>query len=148
MYIWGITKKYKGLSWWENFMGGHISFGPITIFGANAMNWVMEIRIKKYGVLCFTLPVIARWRKNRYDGKKYFQWHIYLSPNCTPWACTFYRGNNKNEVIRAQIRRLNFGHGFNPWLKSDELHALNNKFDRFSVDQYEIDTHKNPSIQD
>lgn len=26
-------KRYQALSWWENFMGGHISIGPVTIYG-------------------------------------------------------------------------------------------------------------------
>lgn len=136
MYIWGITKKYKGLSWWENFMGGHISIGPVTIFGSNAMNWVMEIRTR-WGALCFTLPALARWRTDRY-GKKHFHWHIYLSPNCTPWACTFYRGDNKGEVIRAKIRKINFGHNFDTTKHWDALQVINNKFSSPYIAEWEI----------
>ena len=81
--IWGIHKKYKGLSWCENFLGGHINLGKrITIYGENAMNWAVNISTKK-GWLCFTLPT---WRRILHKD----QWYIYLSPNGTPtkaiWA--------------------------------------------------------------
>jgi hypothetical protein len=138
MYIWGITKKYKTLSWWDNFMSGHISIGPITIWGANAMRWAVNIHTKGFGYICFTLPVLARWRKDRY-GKTYFDWYFYLSPNGTPWACTFYRGSDKQEVIRAQIRRFNFGHGFSSGKLHNELFALNNKFDSLRITEYEVE---------
>lgn len=40
--VWGIHKKYPGLSWFENFMSGHVSIGNVTIFGENAMHWAIE----------------------------------------------------------------------------------------------------------
>lgn len=137
MKIWGIHKKYKALSWFENFMGGHISIGPITIFGANAMRWAVNIKTKRWGYVCFTLPVAARYLTNS-RGQKYWQWYFYLSPNGTPWASTFYRGNDKNEVIRAQVRRLNFGHGFNSDGLKNELYALNHKFYTFSISEIDV----------
>lgn len=138
MYIWGITKKYHTLSWWENFMGGHITFGPITIFGANAMNWTVQAKTP-IGYLCFTLPVIARYRYDR-NGKKWWQWYAYLSPNGTPWACTWYIGSNTEEKIRARIRRYNFGHGFDTAKYRDELYAINHKFCCLKICEYDIDT--------
>lgn len=137
MKIWGIHKKYSSLSWWENFMGGHVSIGPITIFGANAMCWAVNISTR-LGYLCFTLPVVARWRVNS-RGQKWWSWYIYLSPNATPWACTFYRGSDKEERIRAQIRLLNFGHGFDTRKMQNELYALNQKFAQFRVSEYDIE---------
>lgn len=137
MKIWGIQKKYSELSWFENFMGGNISLGPITIFGANAMCWSVSIKTK-WGYLCFTLPVMARWRINS-RGKMWWQWYIYISPNATPWACTFYRGSDKNERIRAQIRKLNFGHGFNSKKLKNELYALNQKFHQFKITEHDIE---------
>lgn len=136
MRIWGIHKKYKTLSWWENFMGGHFSIGPLTIFGANAMNWTAQLKTR-WGYLCFTLPVKARWRENS-QGQKFWQWYIYLSPNGTPWACTWYRGSNKSERIRANIRRINFGHGFSTDKNWDALYTINNKFSWFMVNEYDI----------
>jgi len=138
MKIWGIHKKHPALSWWENFMGGHISFCGITIFGANAMRWAVNIRTKKWGCICFTLPVYARYTPRR-DGTRYWQWYFYLSPNGTPWASTFYRGSDKNEKIRAQIRHLNFGHGFNSRGLNNELYALNNKFGQFYISEADVE---------
>ena len=114
MYIWGVTKKYKSLNWFENFMSGHVNIGRhITIYGANAMNWAVNIYTKRWGYVCFTLPAFARFRKYHNSGKKYFEWYFYCSPNGTPWAATFYRGSNKDECIRAERRHARFGHNFN-----------------------------------
>lgn len=129
--MWGIHKKYKSLSWWDNFMSGHISLGKLTIFGANAMNWTVNYSTKKYGYICFTLPAIVRFKK--YDYKQgwsykntYIQWYFYLSPNGTPWASTYYRGSNKDEVLRARVRFKNFGHGFSTKKYEKELTEVNN----------------------
>lgn len=103
MRIWGIHKKYKGLSWTENFMGGYLRLGPITIWGANAMNWVVNIETNKFGVICFTLPVFSNL------NRMYF----YFSPNGTPWASTYYIGYDKSEKIKAKLRKKYLGHNFN-----------------------------------
>jgi len=74
-------KEYRSLSWWENFMGGHVSFGPVTIFGENAMHWAVNIKTKRWGYICFRLPL-----------RCFGQWwpvYFYCSPNGTPWAATF-----------------------------------------------------------
>lgn len=137
MKIWGIHKTYKTMSWWENFMGGHINIGHTTIFGDNAMCWTLQIHTKKWGYICITLPSLKRWRMNR-QRPGAWPFYIYCSPNGTPWACTFYRGGNKKEVIRAQIRKLNFGHNFNTDIYSDKLRYLNNKFDSFVITDYDL----------
>lgn len=141
MKIWGIHKTYKSLSWTENFMSGHISFFGITVFGSNAMQWAVNIRTQKWGYICFTLPTPARL-KTRSDGSKWWQWYFYLSPNATPWAATFYRGSDKNEIIRAQIRKLNFGHGFDTDKFDTELYALNNKYAWFRLNEYDVEQFK------
>lgn len=140
MNIWGVNKKYPALSWWENFMGGHVSILNITIFGANAMNWAVNIRTRKWGYICFSLPAIARFKTSR-DGYRYFEWYFYLSPNATPWACTFYRGIDKQEQIRARIRKFNFGHGFNSKKFRNELYALNQKFSNIRLSDYDVFTY-------
>lgn len=74
-------KKYRSLTWWENFMGGHISIGPITIYGENAMHWAVNVKTKRWGYICFRLPF-----------RCFGRWHplyFYVSPNGTPWAATF-----------------------------------------------------------
>ena len=129
MYIWGITKKYKALNWYENFMSGHIS--NFTWFGENAMLWAMELHTKKWGYIVFKPPI-------RSFGK-YHGWWFYLSPNGTPWASTYHIGgrtealhsgnHSKREKLHARIRKSYFGHGFNTEKYSEQLHDLNNKMD-------------------
>lgn len=101
----GPKAKYPGLSWWENFMGGHITIGPITIYGANAMNWAVNIK-SKWGYICFSLPSIRRYK---YGRKPYF----YISPDATPGSSTYYRGPRKEERIKSKYRRAMLGHNFN-----------------------------------
>ena len=132
-----LKRKYPSLSFWENYFGGHISIGPLTLYGRNAMNWAGHISTRRWGYICFTLPAIARFRRDR-NGKLFYDWYIYLSPNATPWACTFYRGRSTNEKIRAQIRKLIFGHGFNTDKHKIELHAVNNKYHLFRIDDSEM----------
>ena len=81
-------KKYKGQSWFENFMGGHIDIGPTTIYGENAMHWAVNIRTKK-GYLCFRLPV-------RCFGK-WWPLYCYMSPDGTPSNATkWYLGSEED----------------------------------------------------
>ena len=37
-----FKKKHPSLSFGENFLGGHVTLGPVTIFGENAMHWAVE----------------------------------------------------------------------------------------------------------
>ena len=119
MKIFGITKKYKSLSWTENFLGGHLNIGKrITIFGDNAMHWVFELRTKKYGVIS------VRFFTTR---PKSHPIRIYFSPNGTPWACTFYYGfgkKAKKESELARKRRAAFGHNFDAWGNEGIKHEL------------------------
>ena len=141
MKIWGIHKTYPTMSWWENFMGGHLSLGRVTIFGNNAMLWVVTIHTKKWGSICFTLPSIARYRSK-------MGWYFYLSPNGTPWASTYYIGFSNREGAKAKIRKYHFGHGFDCWDEktSKELHKLNEEMDSMFYLDYLMT--RNPSITD
>lgn len=133
-----LKRKYPELSFWKNYFGGHISFFGVTIFGRNAMNWACNISTR-WGYLCFTLPAIARFRRDR-NGKLFYDWYIYLSPNATPWACTFYRGRSSNEKIRSQIRKMTFGHGFDTQKHKIKLHAINNKYSDFYISELELES--------
>ncbi len=132
--IWGIHRKYNALSWWENFMGGHISIGPLTIFGENAMHWAINFHTKRWGVVCLTLPL-------RCFGK-YWGCHIYCSPSGTPWAATYYKSlwkeDRMNEEIRARIRKKNLGHNFNVNRNWSILQTINEKFDWTHVSLYDL----------
>ncbi len=130
--------KVRIMGIWWTFFGGHISLGPFTIFGANAMNWCLCIYGTPWGNLHIDLPVLARWRENR-AGQRIYTWCVYASPNGTPWACTWYRGSDKCEVIRARIRKLNFGHNFSTKKHMEALRTLNNKHAWFHIGDYDID---------
>lgn len=62
---------------WERNLGGHLSLGPVTVYGENAMHWAVNIRTR-WGYLCFSLPF-------RCFGKRW-PLYFYVSPNATPWA--------------------------------------------------------------
>jgi hypothetical protein len=129
--IWGIHKKYKALSWWENFLGGHFSIGKFTWYGCNAMMYAMNLGTKRWGYICLQPPsfCMGTYRKP----------HFYLSPNATPWACTFYLGADKEQKIRAKIRKMNFGHGFNA--SSDSIGSKYNllmALNSMTVNDYDV----------
>jgi len=76
-----FKKKYPSLSFAENFLGGHVNIGPITIYGENAMHWAVNISTR-WGYLCFRLPICC-----------YGVWwplYCYLSPNATPGSATWW----------------------------------------------------------
>ena len=78
-------KKYKSLSWWENFMGGHIDIGPVTLYGENAMHWGVRVATR-WGYVCFRLPLrcFGCW----------WPLYFYISPNATPQKATFMLGKS------------------------------------------------------
>ena len=80
-------KKYEGLSWFENFMGGHIDIFNVTIFGENAMHWGVTVHTKRYGYICFRLPF-------RCFGV-WYKLYFYCSPDGTPGKATYIYGVNK-----------------------------------------------------
>ena len=107
-------KRYKGLSWYENFLGGHFDIGKmITIYGENVMHWGVSIKTARWGYICFRLPFrcFGCW----------WPLYFYVSPNATPWASTFYLGPNKFEKTLSRRRRNRYGHNFN-----DDLMGVDN----------------------
>ena len=83
------------------FIEGHLSIGPLTIFGLNAMHVALQLSTR-WGYLCFH-PGWGQW-----------PWTLYLSPVATPWASTFAAGPgiDRQQILLAPIRRALFGHGF------------------------------------
>jgi len=69
------------MTFWDRHFGGHIAIGPVTIYGENAMHWAVNIRTKRWGYVCFRLPLrcFGRW----------LPLYFYCSPNATPGAATF-----------------------------------------------------------
>ena len=69
------------MSFMEQYFGGHISIGNITIYGWNAMHFAIDIKTKKYGYICFhpTIKMFGKW----------WHWYLYISPNATPQTATW-----------------------------------------------------------
>jgi len=105
-------------------IGRHIHF-----YGGNAMHYAIEIRTRRFGYITFRL-----FTRNR----ALHPIMLYCSPNATPWACTYYLGPDRNERLRARIRRLNFGHNFNTDSCYTELMALNQKYSGFWVTETDV----------
>lgn len=111
------------MKFFSRILGGHVNIGPATIFGLNAMQWAVNIRTKRYGVICFRLPLPCFGR--------FPSLYFYISPNGTPWAATFMIGGGKNyrrDRILAPIRRARLGLYFDAWhdeYKRDVLRKIN-----------------------
>lgn len=92
--------------WLDNILGGCVSIGPATFHGHNAMHWGAYIKTRRWGYVCFRLPLpcYGRW----------WPLYFYLSPNATPWAATFMLGrkHRRDDWALARVRRNRLGHGF------------------------------------
>lgn len=105
----------------NDFMSGHIKIKDLTAYGRNSMHWGITLYTKKYGFICFRLPL-------RCFGK-WWPLYFYCSPNATPWAATFMIGNNKDDDwTKSRIRYKCLGHNF-------EVHGWNNddKIENYSI---------------
>lgn len=101
-----IWRKIEGQL--DKYLGGHITIGPITIYGLNAMHCAIEIWTKRYGYIVATPPL--------YWHGRWWPSHIFFSPNATPWAATFMLGkfdySTKAEMVAAKWRQLYLGHNY------------------------------------
>lgn len=117
-----IINKIKNYCVNKDFMENYINIGNVTIYGRNAMHWAVRIHSKKYGYICFRLPLpcFGRW----------WPLYFYCSPNATPWAATFMLGkkHSREDWVKARIRYSCFGHNF-------DVHGWN---DEYECENYEI----------
>lgn len=94
-YFFGREGKYPSLSWWENYLGGHIILrfpfkNRITFFGENAMHWGVTIYLNRFKTnVCFRLPFrcFGHW----------WPLYFYISPNGTPNSATFTLNRKEND---------------------------------------------------
>lgn len=92
----------------SKFFSGHFNIGKhVTVYGLNAMHWAVNIRTKRWGYICFRLPLPC--------FGKFPRLYFYVSPNATPWASTFCLGLGGKERAKAMMRRKAFGHNFDAW---------------------------------
>lgn len=109
----------------------HIKIGKrLTIYGDNAMHFGGHFWTKKYGYICFRLPLpcfIVDWFL--YDSSKirWYPLYLYFSPNATPWASTFMLGkkHDRDDWALARVRKRRFGHNFNTNENYEELRKIN-----------------------
>lgn len=98
---------------------GHLSVGRITVYGANAMHWGVNVWTRRWGYVCFRLPLPCYG--------KWWPLYLYVSPNATPWAATFILGGDYgSDHELAPVRRKLFGHNFNVEANRMELYKINN----------------------
>lgn len=99
----------------QKFMSGSIRIGRLTIYGRNAMHWGVTFYTKKYGYICFRLPLPC-------FGKWYLL-YFYCSPNATPWASTFMIGrkHSMDDWVKSRVRYSCFGHNF-------DIHGWNDEY--------------------
>lgn len=105
----------------EKTLSGHVNLGPVTLYGANAMHWAVNVWTERWGYVCFRLPLpcFGRW----------WPLYFYCSPNATPWAATFMlgKGHSYRDAVLARTRRRRFGHNFNTDHHADELRTINDE---------------------
>lgn len=91
----------------SRYVGGHISIGPVTVFGYNTMHWAINIRTIRWGIVCFRPSMITPFGD-------WWRWYFYVSPNGTPWAATFAIGPglDRSDKFMSHVRRYCFGHNF------------------------------------
>jgi len=90
-----FIRKYE--RWLEKHLGEHISVGPLTIYGFNAMHVAIDLWIKPWRCyICFH-PTVYHMR--------WWPWYFYISPNATPWAATFAIGPGVWERDKKRARR-------------------------------------------
>jgi hypothetical protein len=68
--------------WQDRLFTGHVSWGPVTIYGANAMHWA--INVWAFGHYWCFHPTTRT-----FGG--YWPWYFYISKNATPWAACYIR---------------------------------------------------------
>lgn len=105
-------------TWVERYLGGHFCVGPFTVYGANAMHWAVNIYTRRWGYVCFRLPLrcFGRW----------WPLYFYVSPNATPWAATFMIGGDcRSDRKLSAARRRELGHNFDVDAHYETLRRIN-----------------------
>jgi len=114
--------------WQDRWFTGHVNLGPLTIFGANAMHWTVQLRTPR-GYLCF------RPTTRSFGG--YWPWKLYWSPNATPWAMRWGIGPGIDSEDKRACRLRRMGECHCAVSNMRELCPSNVHAVKFEVDQFE-----------
>lgn len=93
--------NYYRERWIDRVWTGHLNLGPVTVYGANAMHWALEIHIRGHGYLCAhptTKTFGAVW-----------PWYVYLSPNATPGSAKWGIGPGFDGPRKRPVRNVRVG---------------------------------------
>ncbi len=87
--------------WIDRVFVGHWSWWLITVYGANAMHWAINVRTR-WGWLC------AHPSTRTFGGR--WPWYVYLSPDGTPCAAHWGYGpgfdeRDPDERAKCRARR-------------------------------------------
>ena len=77
-----ITPNVWPRRWQDRLFRGHASIGPITLYGANAMHWAINVWMLGH-YWCFHPTT------HTFGG--YWPWYFYLSRDGTPQGSCFLR---------------------------------------------------------
>lgn len=69
--------------WQDRLFRGHVSIGPVVIYGANAMHWAVNVWFRG-NYWCFHPTT------RTFGG--YWPWYFYISQDATPTRASFRRG--------------------------------------------------------
>lgn len=113
---------------------GRFSIGNLTIYGDTAMDFGVTFWTKRFGYICFRLPMPCGIADKLQFGKGYkLRWHplyLYISRNATPWAAVFMLGrkHSPKDWALARVRKHVFGWKYNAKddFQYERLRQINN----------------------
>lgn len=99
----------------ERHLDGHLTLGPLTIYGANAMDWGGSLLVRALGVYLCAKP-----------STKKRGWYFYASPNATPWAAVVGIGPGLDHFEKKRIndRLCVLLHSPRPEIEAEKIWAL------------------------
>ena len=78
-----VTPNIYPARWQDRLMQGHIRWGPVVLYGANAMHWAINVKIGR-NYWCAHPPT------RTFGGK--WPGYFYVSPDATPQKALFMAG--------------------------------------------------------
>lgn len=76
----------------QRYLGGHVTVGPLAVYGFNAMHVAVNLAIRSLGVYLCAHPTV--------DGRP---WYVYVSRDATPGRAVLGWGPGLDRDDRAEI---------------------------------------------